>query len=290
MFLEELEGLGVPGWTPTGRFDSDVGVWVTESAVDSSFPESGVDVFNAVDQHSFWFAHRNEVIADVLEREVPTGRPFLEVGSGSGVVVDYLRRHTNRPVASVEPIPAGALAVARRGVRLSFCGDLASLELPPKSLSAVGAFDVVEHLDDPRTFLQECLRVMKDDGRLVLTVPAYPWLWSRFDVWNGHVQRFTLSGLSRLLEEEGFEPITRTYLFSTLLPPAIVTRLILEKLRRKPQSEHEIETHLEEALSPTSPILARSLRGIHRLERVLLRRVRLPFGTSVLMTAKPRSH
>jgi hypothetical protein len=114
-------------------------------------------------------------------------------------------------------------------------------------------------------------------------------LWSQFDVWNGHVQRFTLPGLSRLLQEEGFEPVTRTYLFSALLPPAVVSRLVYEKLRRRPRSAHDIETHLEGSLAPSSKVIARSLRGIHRFERSLLRRMRIPFGTSVLVTATPRS-
>jgi hypothetical protein len=114
-------------------------------------------------------------------------------------------------------------------------------------------------------------------------------LWSQFDVWNGHVQRFTLPGLSRLLQEEGFEPVTRTYLFSALLPPAVVSRLVYEKLRRRPRSAHDIETHLEGSLAPSSKVIARSLRGIHRFERSLLRRMRIPFGTSILMTATPRS-
>jgi len=288
LFLDELRNMGIEGWAPSGHFDLDASVWVTEEAVDNSFPESGVDVFSIVDQSSFWFDHRNEVIADVLRREVPEGVPFVEVGSGSGVVVDYLRRITNRPVASVEPIFAGASAVARRGVRLSFCGDLASLNLPAKSIQAMGAFDVVEHLDDPQAFLRECLRVMKDDARLILTVPAYPWLWSQFDVWNGHVQRFTIRSLSRLLQGVGFQPVTRTHLFAVLLPPAIVSRLIVERLRRKPRSAHDIETHLEGSLAPSSKIVSESLRRIHRVERALIRLVRIPFGTSILMTAKPR--
>jgi SAM-dependent methyltransferase len=286
-FLEELGRLEVADWKPPGQFDPDAGVWVTETEAQVSFPESGVNVFSSVDLDSFWFDHRNEVIADLLSADVPPELTFVEVGSGSGVVVDYLRRTSSRPIASVEPIPAGAIAVARRGVHLSFCGDLASLDLPTNSIPALGAFDVVEHLDQPELLLEECRRVLKKDGRLILTVPAYPWLWSEHDVWNGHVQRFTLSTLTRLLDESGFEVVKGTYLFLPLLLPAMVSRLVVEKLRRR-RSDGQIESHMEGALAPRSPIVHRILRLIHAVERIWVRRVKVPFGTSILVAARPK--
>ena len=286
-FLEELGRLGLADWRPPGQFDPDAGVWVTETEAQVSFPESGVNVFSSVDLDSFWFDHRNEVIADLLSAEVPSDLTFVEVGSGSGVVVDYLRRTSTRPVASVEPLPAGAIAVAKRGVPLSFCGDLASLDLPTNSIPALGAFDVVEHLDQPELLLEECRRVMKNDGRLILTVPAYPWLWSDHDVWNGHVQRFTLTSFTRLLEESGFEVVKGTYLFLPLLLPAVVSRLVVERLRRR-RSDEEIENQMEGALAPSSPIVDRLLRLIHAVERVMVRRGKVPFGTSILVAARPR--
>jgi SAM-dependent methyltransferase len=286
-FLEALGRLGVADWRPPGRFDPDAGVWVTEIEASVSFPESGVDVFSSVDLDSFWFDHRNEVIADLLSAEVPPDLTFVEIGSGSGVVVDYLRRTSTRPIASVEPIPAGANAVAKRGVLLSFCGDLASLDLPTNSIPALGAFDVLEHLDKPELLLEECRRVMKSDGRLILTVPAYPWLWSEHDVWNGHVQRFTLSTFTRLLNESGFEVVKGTYLFLPLLFPAMVSRLVFERIRRR-RSDGQIESHMEGALAPKSPTIHRILRLIHAVERVLVRRAKVPFGTSILVAARPK--
>jgi SAM-dependent methyltransferase len=287
-FISDLERIGFSGWVPPGHFDSQVGVWVTDDRVEASFPESGVDLFNALDQHSFWFDHRNSVISDVLQREVPPGQLLLEVGSGSGVVIDFVRRFTDRPVVSVEPVPEGAATVACRGVGVSFCGDLHSVGFPDGSIPAVGAFDVVEHLDDPLAFLAECRRILSPDGVLLVTVPAFQWLWSEHDSWNGHVQRFTRSGLRALLAEAGFEPLTQTYFFLPLLVPAIVDRLLLARFRNS-ADDSEIESHIEGALAPSSSIVDWLLRFVLRGERKLLRRFRLPFGTSILMTARRTS-
>lgn len=287
-FLETLARIGIGDWLPKGRFVPEVGVWVTGDTLDISFPESGVGVFERVDDHSFWFRHRNEVISDVLKVQVPEHLPFFEVGSGSGVVVDHIRKTTNRPVASVEPIPAGAVAVARRGVPVSFCGDLESLDLPNQCLPALGAFDVIEHLADPRSFLAECRRVLRSDGRLILTVPAYPGLWSEFDVWNGHFQRFTRESMRVLLSESGFSVSHSTYFFSPLLLPAYVQRVFLPWVgRAAPKPVHDV--NVQESLAPESKTLNGVLLLVHRLERAILRRVRVPFGTSILVVAVPKS-
>lgn len=284
-FLSALDRIGLRGWVPPGHFDQRSGVWITDGRVEASFPESGVDLFNTVDQQSFWFDHRNRVIVGALEREVPTGLPLVEVGSGSGVVVDYVRRTTDRPVASVEPIFAGAATVARRGVELSFCGDLQSVAFPDRCLPAIGVFDVIEHLEDPVTLLAECRRVLEADGRLLITVPAYQWLWSDHDVWNDHVQRFSRASLAVLLRETGFEPVSQTYIFLPLLPPAVIDRVVLARMRRS-RTDADIEAHLEGTLAPSSPTVDGILRRVLDVERRLLEHVRIPFGTSILTTAR----
>jgi SAM-dependent methyltransferase len=146
----------------------------------------------------------------------------------------------------------------------------------------------VEHLDDPLAFLAECRRILAPDGVLLVTVPAFQWLWSEHDIWNGHVQRFTRSGLRALLAEAGFEPLTQTYFFLPLLVPAIVDRLLLARFRNT-ADDSEIESHIEGALAPSSSIVDWLLRFVLRGERKLLRRIRLPFGTSILMTARRTS-
>ncbi len=284
-FREELTRFGIRDWDPPGHFNDDAGVWILDADIQASFPDAGVDIFEAVDVDSFWFQHRNEVITDILQRQSPNHHPFLEVGSGSGVVVDYIKRHTSRPVASVEPILAGAVSTSRRGVALSFCGDLGSLNLPDCSVPTVGLFDVIEHLKHPRDLLKECRRILTTDGLLIVTVPAYQWLWSDFDEWNGHFLRYTRSSIESLLKDGGFSPLTSTYVFAALLPATAIVRTAMGRLRPK-RSLADIESNVEGSLSIDNPIIDGAVRAILRAERSILGLARIPFGTSVLATAR----
>lgn len=285
VFRDELARFGIRDWEPPGHFSEYGNVWVSDADIQASFPDAAVDIFEAVDVDSFWFQHRNEVITDILRREFPGHHPFLEVGSGSGVVVDYINRHTSRPVASVEPILSGAVAASRRGVALSFCGDLASLDLPASSVPTVGVFDVIEHLEHPRDLLEECRRILTPEGLLIVTAPAYRWLWSDFDEWNGHFTRYTRSSLESLLKDVGFVTSTSTYVFAPLLPAAAIVRIVMERLRPK-RSSSEIESNVEGSLSIDNPAIDGAVRAILRAERSILGLASIPFGTSVLATAR----
>ena len=280
-----LERLGFGDWQPPGRFDPATRVWFVEADVANRFPDSGVDIFADVDQHSFWFAHRNRMIARVLDIHARSGT-FVEVGSGSGAVGASFER-PERPVACVEPIAGGAIAAAERGVTTSFCGDLESLCLPDETVPVIGAFDVIEHLDSPALLLLECRRIIRTDGLLVLTVPAHQFLWSDLDEWNGHTRRYSVPAVRELLTETGFNPCWLSHFFAPLVLPAFVSRVVPSHIRG-PRTPEEIEEKLRANLAPRSSWVDRALRWIHRPELATVDRVRLPFGTSVIAVARPR--
>ncbi len=279
---EVLNRLGLGRWAPPGHFDETTGTWFVDRNVPNSFPDAGIDVFRDVDGHSFWFDHRNTVIASMLARHAPS-HAMLEVGSGSGVVAEHLTDQ-GWAVACVEPVAAGAVTAARRGVPASFCGDLASLKLPDGSLPAIGAFDVIEHLEDPLPLLAEARRALRPDGVLAITVPAYQWLWSDFDTWNGHFRRYTLASLKEEVEAAGFVSVAGTYLFSPLVLPAAASRLLLNRSKGH-RSADEIEAQTASDLSPPNPTVDRLVRSILAAETHWLRRRPLWFGTSVGLIA-----
>ena len=273
-------------WEPPGSLDDASGVWCTDPSVVNAFPSTGIDVFQSVDENSFWFDHRNEMVTRSL-RKYGDQSTFFEIGSGSGVVAAHLN-DAGWPVAAVEPIMTGAIGAARRGVPISICGDLASLELPDHALRQMGAFDVIEHIDDPSALLEECRRVLTDDGLLLITVPAHKWLWSDLDDWNGHFRRYTRRTLRAQLEQAGFSVVHCTHFFTPLVVPALLSRVVAGRLRGK-RTDAELEASLANDLAPSSKLVSRILDLIHRPERVTLGRISLPAGTSILAVARPAS-
>ena len=119
----------------------------------------------------------------------------------------------------VEPGPTGALNAKDRGVRTVVQSTLEDAGFAPESLPSVGLFDVVELIDNDAEFLRLIYSYLQPHGTLYVTVSAYNFLWSNDDVNAGHFRRYTITKLSSLLTECGFEIEYCSYLFSFLVPP-----------------------------------------------------------------------
>jgi hypothetical protein len=137
--------------------------------------------------------------------------------------------------------------------------------------------DVIEHLDDDAA-LAEYHRVLRRGGLVLLTVPAYQWLWSEHDDWAAHRRRYTRPRLVAAVERAGFRPLRTTYFNSFLLPPAAV-------LRRTPA--RRLVTVQQDELGAASPAVDRVMTGLAAVERRWARgRRTVPFGLSIVTLAR----
>jgi SAM-dependent methyltransferase len=142
----------------------------------------------------------------------------------------------------------------------------------------IAAFDVLEHIDDDGEALRALHNRLTPHGLLVLTVPAFGWLWSRHDEFSHHKRRYTRAGLTALLTERGFAIVYSSY-FNTFLFPVALTRLKLGALLHvTPSRAMRI---------PPAP-LNRALTAIFSLERALIPRLSFPYGVSILLCARPQ--
>ena len=203
-------------------------------------------------------------------------RSIWEVGSGTGIVARELAL-AGCTVVAVEPSISGAAAAARGGIP-SIASSLESLNLPTRSLSTIGLFDVIEHLKEPQELLAECHRVIKPGGCLFLTVPALPKLWSYSDEVLGHYRRYTRNSLSREVEDSGFVVRDCSYRLWSLVLPVAIVRSLPYRLGVKGDQER-----VGRQLGHSSPALAWTLIRLDRAVGGLL-----PFGTSLFATAVPK--
>lgn len=222
--------------------DAD-GVLTTAAQIDVSYPETGASAMLAVEDSSFWFRHRNEVIAMTLDRFAP-GAEVWDIGGGNGYQAKALQDR-GREVVLVEPGAVGCRNAARRGVKNVIRASLEQLELPDASLHAITLLDVVEHLPDPVATLAECRRVLHPDGRVVITVPAFEVLWSAEDDYAEHQRRYTVALLRTHLESAGLRLEWSTFFFGALLVPIFLLRALPYKLRpaRKEKAEPNLSEH-----------------------------------------------
>jgi len=171
----------------------------------------------------------------VIERvlsgmRLPARARILDAGCGSGRNMVELARHGT--VTGVELSHTSVLLARERG-----CGEVVEgsvLEMPfsADSFDLAVSLDVIEHLEDDLGALREMRRTVNPGGSLLVTVPAYPWLWSGHDEINHHYRRYTRRSLERVAEQAGWEQVRTTYFNSLLLPAAIILR-VLDRLNTK---------------------------------------------------------
>jgi SAM-dependent methyltransferase len=203
-----------------------------------------------------------------------------EIGSGNGAVCLGLAALGYEAIA-VEPLYGGALYTSHQGLT-SFACTFEELNLPAASISAIGVFDVLEHIEDPTNLLTEFARVLTVDGKLVISVPAHPFLFSDYDSSIGHYRRYTMKALKSSLDRAGFELIKYQYLFAFLVPFAWVIRVFLAKFRKV--SRKGPDKQLQKQFRT-----AQSLSAIFRFLVWVEKRLRLPFGLSIIAIATPKT-
>ena len=226
------------------------------------------------DRDHWWFRGRLAVILAVLRRALPPRRlRLLELGCGTGNVLRALSEFGEAVGMEAHP---ELLAVARRRGVEARAGTLpADLVVEPGWADVVLLLDVLEHLDDDLASLRTARRALGADGVLVVTVPAFAWLWTAHDVTLGHRRRYTATGLRHRVERAGFT-VTRVTYFNTLLFPLVVLVRVWHRVRRR--ADHD----LHRPLGALNGLLA----ALFSLERFLAPRVRLPAGSSLLLLAR----
>jgi len=238
----------------------------------NNYPNEAGKQLSVLEETSLWFRHRNEVILDLVEKYPPSG-PIIDVGGGNGFVSRHLEGHGFQTVL-VEPLAGGTSIAQSRGLSKIVQGQFGELGCV-RSIHAVGLFDVLEHLDEPGELLQQIRQALDPGGLVYVTVPACRWLWSTADAFAGHRVRYTMDSLYHLFHSCGYQPVHSSHFFTTLILPILLFRVIPTRLRlRRDQSIRSFEFEL--------PMLLRWVtNGYLRVEQQVLKRMTIPFGSSI---------
>ena len=174
------------------------------------YPNQGHQQCYQIEDKSFWFRHRNKVIYEIVNRYHNKGI-FYDIGGGNGYVAKYLQDN-NINVTMVEPGKDGPPNARDRGVKNVLNKKIEDIQHKDCSQS-IGLFDVFEHINDRPTFLENCHRLLCDNGILFLTLPTYNFLWSQEDIDAEHKLRYTLKSISKELNNSNFKPLYGSYFF-----------------------------------------------------------------------------
>ncbi len=223
----------------------------------------------------WWYRARRQILsAEIARMGLPARASILEAGCGPGGNLAMLAQFGD--VAAIEPYLPAKLIAEKLGI-----ADVRSAGLPgglpfDHRFDLVAAFDVIEHIQQDAAALKSLRAAMKPNGQLLITVPAYQWLWSEHDVRNHHFRRYTRSSLRPLVEQAGFTVQRISYFNSHLFPVIAGIRLGQKLIGNKGASG--------EALP--SPFMNGLLEAVFASEAWPLSLINYPFGVSVMLSAR----
>src|SRR5678815_84615 len=231
-----------------------------------------------VEERHWWYVGRRRIIRSLVEKICSTlgnSNPrILDVGCGTGANLKMLAEH-----GRAEGVDISQQAVDfchERGLGSVKLGAAEDLPYENDSFDLVTSLDVVEHLDDDVAGLREMRRVLRPDGRLLLFVPAFMFLWGVQDDVSNHRRRYTLPSLLKAVEAAGFSVEWSSYANISFFLPVLLVRSVMRWLGLRADTEYGINISLMNG--PFSRLFA--------AERFILKGGKLPFGVSAVRIAR----
>ena len=244
------------------------------------FPPSSFDHLVDVESGHWWFRSRNRILLWVLKKRVARINSFLEIGCGTGFVIQAIQEHYPQAVlCGSDYFEEGLVHARKRMPSINFTQQDARKMDEEDLYDVIGAFDVIEHINEDELVLSNLSRALKSRGHLLVTVPQHRWLWSVVDEHACHVRRYTREELVRKVTRSGLSVEYMTSFVSLLVPVMWLSRLRSNNVNYDPIDEFQIPNWLN-----------RLLEMILTFELGLLKiGIRLPFGGSLLLQARKRN-
>ena len=240
------------------------------------------DQFAELEESHFWFQGRRQIFFDLLDKNLrhqgcePGSMEILEIGCGAGGMLQPLAEYGR--VTGLDYSADSMRYCRSRGFDRVVTGLGSELPFPDESFDLVALFDVIEHIPDDRQVLEEVKRVLKPDGVVFISVPAYQFLYSQNDRVVHHLRRYTAGGLKGVINAAGLRAEKVTY-FNTFLFPLILAAIGVLKLKEALFGLPDGETNLHHKFAgPVNSMFG----AVMSSERFLLRNMEFPFGHSLI--------
>ena len=240
--------------------------------------------FRELERDHWWFRGRRAIFFDVLDRAL-RGRAAvrtLDLGCGMGGMLGPLARYG--PAFGTDVSEEGLSFCRGRGFTRVARADGYHLPFRDGTFDLVTLFDTVEHIPEDERVFAEAARVLRPGGLLMITGPAYGFLYSDNDAFAQHCRRYTMGDLCRKTARAGFRPVERSYVNFFLFPvilPLVLIKSLLYRLRRP--SAEQLRSNISYRMP--GPLNA-ALSGIFGAERFVLRRMSVPVGHSLFLLAR----
>ena len=219
----------------------------------------------------WWFQARKKIIDQIISSiNLKKKKNILDFGAGSGVNLDMLRKHG---LVDIHEKNKYARAIIKKEKKIK--NLYSTLKIKKKFYDLILLADVIEHVKQPKELLKDLKKFLKKDGHILITVPAYQFLFSKKDKVLGHYRRYNKELLKT--ELSGFKVENISYFNTFLCIPIIIMTMLNKFLKRD---------YIKQVETTPNFILNKLCYIIFASEKYFIKYFNLPFGISIYVLAK----
>lgn len=195
------------------------------AAGNDGFRQEYFEQLEKIEANHFWFRSRNRLIFQALERYFPDAENVLEIGCGTGYILAGMEKAFPHLRLSGSEVCSAGLRSASQRLRQAELFQMDARRIPFEGeFDVIGAFDVLEHIDEDEAVLFQIHKALRRGGGVIVTVPQHPFLWSPWDDISCHQRRYSRRELARKMKKAGFRTVRASSFFTFLLPLMILSR------------------------------------------------------------------
>lgn len=233
------------------------------------------DLYDLEESH-WWHMSKRRVVINCIQNYLKKkNTKILDIGCGTGKNLEGLKKFGM--AYGLDNSKEAIAFCKKRGLKNLKLGKAEKIPFKSNSFNIITLLDLLEHTDDNKT-LQEVYRVLEKNGLLIITVPAFSWLWSDWDKVLHHKKRYNKNDVINILKKNNFTVVYITYLYSFLVLPALIIRRIKQKFSQK--KEYTSDFRL------SNNFLNWIMNYLTKIEFQIAQKVPIPIGTSILIVAK----
>jgi len=243
------------------------------------------------EENHCWYKARRDILIKLLEK-YPKNSKILDIGCSGGPLISSLNKIGFNNIYGIDISEEAIKICEKRGLRNVLLMRGEKIDFKNEEFDVIIASDILEHVKDENIALKEWRRILRRNGKMIVFVPAFNFLWSSHDEQNHHYRRYSKATLAKSLKEADFSIERASYWNLSLFFPTFLIRMAQKIINPKSRpwirdSRSRKESgQKNDQLRTLSPLFDNLIFKILKLENWMLKKINFPFGVSVFAVVR----